>query len=177
MDAGIHIKWVRPESIHLTLQFLGDVDQGVIPSIQRGIEKAVIGVPPFSLKVKGVGVFPNSKRPRILWMGLTGDTDELINLKTKISNELESIGFPIENRPFKGHLTIGRVKDRIDSRKLYNIIPAQNEYETPFFDVTSVCLFKSRLTPQGAIYSKLANVTIVKDVEMKKSGGTYEQSR
>jgi 2'-5' RNA ligase len=158
--AGINMKWVRPESIHLTLQFLGDVDVEIISDIQTGMEKAVKGMLPFSLQVKGLGAFPSLKRPKVLWVGLAGQIDRLKNLKRRISEELVDIGFPIEKRSFRGHLTIGRIKGDMDTLQLDYAISAQKDYETSIFKVNSVCLFKSRLTPRGAIYTKIAEVSL-----------------
>lgn len=159
-DAGIGMKWVRVQSIHLTLQFLGEVDADRLPSIQAGIETAVKGVSSFSIKANGLGVFPNLKRPRVLWVGLAGQTEQLKDLHRKISGALVHFGFPKDNRVFKGHLTIGRAKGRIDKKILDHVLLAQKGYETPFFKVQSVCLFKSRLTPRGAVYTKLAEASL-----------------
>jgi RNA 2',3'-cyclic 3'-phosphodiesterase len=158
--ADINMKWVRSGNIHLTLQFLGDVEAEEIPVVQASMKNAVKGASTFTLKAKGLGVFPNLKRPKALWVGLVGQIDLLKDLNRRISEALAAIGFPKEKRNFKGHLTVGRVKGKIDSLKLDQAISAQKDFETSSFRVDSVCLFKSRLTPQGAIYTKLAEASL-----------------
>lgn len=158
--AGIVMKWVRPESIHLTLQFLGDIDKELIGAIQAGMDRSAKDFSPFSLSVKGLGAFPNLKRPRVLWMGLSGQMDRLRGLKNRISEELILLGFPPEKRPFKGHLTIGRIKGDIDTVQLLHAMSSQTDSGSPVFRVDSVCLYKSQLTPRGAVYTKLAEVSL-----------------
>ncbi len=159
-NAGIDMKWVRPENIHLTLQCLGDVETEKIHAVQACMEKAAREVSAFSLKAKGLGVFPSLKRPKVMWMGVTGQTDFLKTLSLQISDALVNLGIPQEKRVFKGHLTIGRIKGKLDTQQLGRVISAQKEYETPIVEVDSVCLFQSRLTPRGAIYTKLAEVSL-----------------
>ena len=158
-EAGIHLKWVRPANIHLTLQFLGDVDTEKLPNIETALAAAAKSSCPFSLKAKGLGVFPNLKRPRVVWIGLDGQTDLLHDLYRQISASMVPEGFPEDKKDFKGHLTIGRVKGRIN-RQIESVISARFNDETPPFKVSSVYLFKSQLTPRGAIYTKLAQAPL-----------------
>lgn len=154
-DAGLRLKWVRPASIHLTLQFLGDVARGQVPEIESTLARAVAGQGSFCLRARHIGVFPGMRRPRVLWLGLDGQIDQLLKIQQRLGAQLNCIGFPPEKRPFKGHLTLGRVKSRIDPRLLQTALSAVDAESQPF-TVETICLFQSDLKPTGAVYTRLA---------------------
>ena len=114
-DAGISgVRWVRPEAIHLTLKFLGNVDAGQVQTILGALEAAAAGTGPFELKLTGLGAFPNVRTPRVIWVGLYAEIDPLLELQRRVDLELHSaLGIPIEKRHFSPHLTIGRVRDNL----------------------------------------------------------------
>ena len=93
---GFKIRWVRPENIHLTLKFLGDVDEVKIDDIAEAVSKTVGEYSPISLKAKGIGVFPGIKRPRVLWVGLTGQLEFLVRLHKTLDENLKVLDFPGE---------------------------------------------------------------------------------
>ncbi|MEJ2658442.1 MAG: RNA 2',3'-cyclic phosphodiesterase [Desulfobacterales bacterium] len=159
-DYGIIIRWIHPENIHLTLKFLGDVEAADIDDISGAISNAADGVSPISLKPKGIGIFPGIKRPRVLWVGLTGQLEFLIRLQKSLDENLRNIGFPQEKRPFKGHLTIGRIKAKMDIKKLGDALIAFRNFESETFIADKIILFKSELKPQGAVYTSLASVSL-----------------
>ncbi|MEA1936174.1 MAG: RNA 2',3'-cyclic phosphodiesterase [Thermodesulfobacteriota bacterium] len=150
------VRWTRPEGIHLTLKFFGNVSENDIVNISRIVEKNTIDVRPLTLNVSTVGTFPNFKRPRVLWLGISGSVERLSDLQKEIENDLESIGFQRENRVFRAHLTLGRVKPPKDVKGLSEIIKSEESYDAGSFRAGGLTLFKSDLTPQGAIYTKLA---------------------
>lgn len=152
---GIHLRWVRPGNVHLTLRFLGDISPENIPAIREAMRRSVSQREPFSLRVSGVGVFPGLKRPKVLWLGLQGQLELLDDWHRNLSAFLAVQGIPLEKRPFKGHLTIGRVKERLDSETLRAALRHQVQFVTDDFVVDSICLFKSDLTPRGAVYTPL----------------------
>ncbi len=152
---GIHLRWVRPGNVHLTLRFLGDISASNIPMIREAMEKSVCRKEPFSLSISGMGVFPGLKRPRVIWLGLQGELDLLDELYRNLSMCLEEKGIPLEKRSFKGHLTIGRVKNRLDSKKLEAALSRPAPFKTEDFVVDSICLFKSELMSGGAVYTPL----------------------
>ena len=157
---GVNIRWVRPENIHLTLKFLGDVQAADIDNISGVISGAVEEVPSISLQAKGVGVFPGVKRPRVLWVGLSGQLELLSRLQKALDANLKGIGFPQEKRPFKGHLTIGRVKTKMDSKIFVDALMAFRSFESETFVADRIVLFKSELKPNGAVYTNLASATL-----------------
>ena len=154
---GLKIRWVRPENIHLTLKFLGDVEAIKISEIAGVISKSVKGHTPISLKAKGIGVFPSIKRPRVLWVGLTGQLESLVQLQKTLDENLEVFGFVREKRPFKGHLTMGRIKDKIDVKKFGDALMAFRSFESEIFNADHIVLYKSELKPSGAVYTELAS--------------------
>jgi RNA 2',3'-cyclic 3'-phosphodiesterase len=158
----LDIRWVRTEAIHLTLKFLGDIDKDKVEKIQAALEGATKDFSPFTLMGEGVGVFPDLRRPRVIWAGISGDGQTLLDLQRRIDGGLKALGFPKEKRPFKGHLTLGRVRGRLENRKLREALDGLGSFQTAAFTVESVALFQSTLRPQGAIYSKLAEAPLVR---------------
>src|SRR4051812_28775111 len=117
------IRWARPEGIHLTLQFLGDVPSDSIPEIERALRNACAYATPFSLQVGGLGAFPNARRPRVIWVGLTGDTQAMAALNAlqqAVTEQMATLGFKSDNS-FKPHLTLGRVRENITKSELEDI--------------------------------------------------------
>ena len=157
-DTGISAKWVDPYSIHLTLKFLGNVPSSQIEDIKKSMEQATLGIAPFHLEMKNLGVFPGLTRVQVIWVGLSGDTDKLSQLQKRVEENMSHLGFAPEGRAFTAHLTLARVRERIsaeEQQKLGQLIASGVLEESHRFEVTSINLMRSQLTPQGAIYSKL----------------------
>lgn len=157
---GSGIKWVKPDAIHLTLKFLGDIDEKEIPEIEAATREAIKGSEPFYLRILGLGVFPNFKRPRVIWLGMTEEGDNIARLQSKIEDEIARIGHPREEREFKPHLTIGRVKDLHGLKQLIDAIDAERGIDLDGFKVTKVLIMKSELKPGGAIYTRLYEIRL-----------------
>jgi 2'-5' RNA ligase len=158
--SGLKIRWVRKEGIHLTVKFLGDIPRDDVESIHGAMERATEAFSPLVLQGEGVGVFPDLKRPRVVWAGVSGDVEILRALQRDLELQLNGLGFPKEKRPFKGHLTLGRIKGRTDGVKLGKALRALGDFRTASFTVQSVILFQSDLRPDGAVYSRLAEVRL-----------------
>jgi len=157
------VSWVRPRGMHLTLKFFGDIPPGEVEGISRAVAPLVAGVSPIHLEVRKMGVFPDSSRPRVLWMGLEGDAHHLMVLQKSIEGALDAQGFPREARPFRPHLTLGRIKT---SRGLVGLARSMEEaadWEAGGFIARELFLFKSDLMPQGAVYTKLASYPFGKE--------------
>jgi 2'-5' RNA ligase len=157
---GRGVRWVRPENIHLTLKFLGNVDQKVLPELSAALDGALAGHPPFGLTVKGTGVFPPRGRPRVVWVDLAGDAAALAALQSAVEGVLEPLGFPREKRPFTPHLTVGRVRDPRRPGPLAAAIAAAGEREWGRCVVERVHLMRSELFPTGPRYSILHEVRL-----------------
>jgi 2'-5' RNA ligase len=153
------VKWVDPYSVHLTLKFLGGVDGAKISPITAAMEEAAQGIAPFSLKVEGLGAFPNLRRVQVVWVGVSGEVDKLAHLQQRLESGLAGLGFTPENRRFTPHLTLARVRDRAssDEREGMGELIAGAKFEAAHsFPVDTVSLMKSQLTREGAIYSRLS---------------------
>jgi 2'-5' RNA ligase len=149
------IRWVRPEGIHLTLKFFGDVSGDDVANIATVVEKDAEGERPFSLAIGGAGVFPDPHRPRVLWLGMNGDVERLLVFQKGLEQTLHEIGFPREERPFRPHLTLGRIKTSRGLIGLVRALEKGEEYTAGRFIASGLSLMQSELTPRGAIYTKL----------------------
>jgi len=158
---GFKIRWVRPENIHLTLKFLGNIDQADTEKVGEAITESVKGFVPFSLAAKGMGAFPSLRRPRVIWIGVSGDHEQLAGLQKRLDKKLAAIGFPEEKRLFRGHLTLGRVKQSIDPDRFAEAMKMVGGFASDTFLADEIVLFKSELKPTGAVYSKLMRASLV----------------
>lgn len=156
---ALKAKWVQPGNIHLTLKFLGNIDPADTEKIAAAMSNAVRDQNPFSLVAKGVGVFPGSRRPRVLWVGLNDRSGSLRTLQTTLDANLADIGFPKEKRPFKGHLTLGRIKRAPGPKDVAEMLQKYADFVSDEFEIHQITLFKSDLQPTGAVYSKLQEVS------------------
>ncbi len=157
------VKWVDPESMHLTLKFLGNVTLDSIPQIVDAMSKVAVSHSPFKLQVVGTGAFPNWQRPQVVWVGLGGELDRLNALQSRLESALSPLGFPPESRSFSAHLTLGRLRDRVtpDERRRFAEFAQKVKFEASLsFEVNAIRLMKSQLTPGGPIYSELAAVKL-----------------
>lgn len=157
------VKWVAPESIHLTLKFLGNISPQKVAKITGVMEQASQGIGSFQLEVTEVGAFPNLRQPRVLWIGIKGEIDKLVAWQKRIDDGLIPLGFARETRPFTPHLTLARLREGCspgDKREFGEAVaktPVEASYK---FNVTSLSLMKSQLLPGGAVYSRLAEVKL-----------------
>ncbi|MFC2066804.1 RNA 2',3'-cyclic phosphodiesterase [Chloroflexota bacterium] len=157
------VKWIDPNSIHMTLKFLGNIGMNRVDDITRAIMEAARGMSPFHLEVKGLGVFPNLKRVQIVWVGVSGEIDRLSQLQQRIESNLSPLGFPPEPRPFTPHLTLARLRDRAspEERQSFGQLIANTRFEAVYgFNVDSISLMKSQLTREGAIYSRISSIRL-----------------
>lgn len=153
------IRWVKPDSIHLTLKFLGDTDEKILDRIIEAAKAACSGYSKFDLETRGVGVFPDMRAPKVLWAGIS-DNDSLTELKKDIENGLAKLGFSPEKRRFRSHLTLGRFKSSSGKEGLYDKIEGHKDISLGLIEVKSIFLIKSELTPSGAEYTKIAGIDL-----------------
>jgi 2'-5' RNA ligase len=154
------VRWANPEKIHLTLKFFGNIEESKIDSIVAAIKGPTGTAQPFQLNVRGIGAFPNLKNPRVIWIGLVEGDGVLIPLQKEMDASLEKIGFQPEGRPFRPHLTLGRVKSNRGKEELMRRVEKYREEEIGNFQVEKVILFKSDLTSTGPIYTPLREVRL-----------------
>ena len=158
-ETQTRVKWVYPNSIHLTLKFLGNIDAGRTGEITRVMEEAVKGIPPFRLSVRDLGVFPNVRRVQVAWVGLSGEIDRLRQLQQRLESSLEQLGFAAESRAFTPHLTIARIRNQAspDERQKFGQLITGTSFDAGEISVDAISLMRSQLTRQGAIYSRLGS--------------------
>jgi 2'-5' RNA ligase len=154
------ISWTKPQGQHLTLKFFGDISTEDVKNICSAVQNRVTSEPSLSLKIEKLGVFPGARRPLVVWCGVTGDVEKLSVLQKQLDSDFAGIGFPRENRPFRAHLTIGRIKDPSGLTGISEALTKYNAFAAGEFVCKKLILFQSRLTPQGAIYTKLAEFAL-----------------
>lgn len=164
------VKWVDTGSIHLTLKFLGNIATETIPELTKVLSEAARGITPFHLELGEMGVFPNLRAPRVVWVGLRGETATLSVLQENIESALIPLGFPPENRAFSPHLTLGRVREKAspgERRSLGQAVASSKVASMEPFPVDSLSLMRSTLTREGAVYSRLYSVAL-REVEQEQ---------
>lgn len=153
------VKWVRPESVHLTLKFLGQVAEDIIDPLAEAASVKASQTPALTLTLKGTGVFPGPKRPRVAWLGLAGDVGKIIDLQRGIEEAAEKFGFAREKRKFSLHLTLGRIRSSKGIKEFITELDRLDPQPLEFM-ASEVVLFRSELKPTGAIYTPLKKLPL-----------------
>ncbi len=160
-----NVRWVRPEGLHLTLKFFGNVPPETIPLIDQQAQKIAQKFPPFVLHLTKLGAFPSMRRPRVIWVGLNGELEKLKELQRQLEGAFAVLGFAPEARKFVPHVTLGRVKSLKGIKKLYALM---DRYAPEVgqgwekIEVNELVLYQSTLKPTGAIYTPLALIPLGK---------------
>lgn len=150
------IRWARPGNTHLTLKFFGNITERDIRSITDALQAKAPALAPVRVAIGTLGVFPNLSRPRVLWMGVTEGMKELAALQGQVETALEAVGFTREERPFRAHLTLGRMKADRRIEGLEKAIEDHKGFAAGTFTATEMVLFRSDLKPTGPVYTPLA---------------------
>ena len=156
--ADADVKWVRPVNLHITLKFLGDVDECDVPEMCNVIKEAVVDVEPFDLVIDGLSAFPNVKSPKVVFVNITDQSETLSTLYERVEELLSYLGIKRESRKFTPHLTIGRVRSKKNLDTLSNLIETNRESFAGDVLVESIDLMMSELLPDGPEYSKLETI-------------------
>lgn len=152
--ADADVKWVNPQGIHLTLKFLGDVSRQLLEEIKKVIEELAKKHQGFELNISRVGAFPKIEYPRVIWVGMEAGSEQAVKLAEDLEQRLIHFGFAKEKRPFKAHLTLGRVRSPRNRNQLKTLLQSVSVSQTTMLS-EKITLFKSTLTPKGAIYEPL----------------------
>ena len=157
----LRVGWEKPEKLHLTLKFFGDVDENGLQNVEKTVEKTArrisnfrFQISDFRLLIQSTGVFPNLRNPKILWLGLEDNADLLKTINEILENEFAKIGFSKEKRNFRPHLTFARLRQPLKSGKLAEI-HIKNEFPPTEFTVKSIEIYESTLLPTGSNYRKI----------------------
>jgi len=155
-------KWTHAEGIHLTLKFLGDVPVDHIEDIVIGLNEAALRHTPFTLYVAGLGCFPHTQRPRVLWLGITGSVRDLAALQQSVEVSLSARGYPTEERAFHPHLTLARASRGAQKEEVaaFGAAAERGVGELGNWTVESVSLIRSQLGPGGAVYTREAVIPL-----------------
>ena len=153
------VRWTRPEGLHLTLKFIGEIPPDKVEEITDRL--ASIRVPaPLSITVRGAGYFPNERSPRVIWVGMDGGSD-LPALAAQVEEALVPLGIQKENRSFAGHLTLGRLKVPGKIPAVQEVLRRQGPLEFGSFSADEFFLYESQLSPSGSVYRKMARFALV----------------
>jgi 2'-5' RNA ligase len=159
--AGADVKWSKPETIHLTVKFLGDVTDRDIPAACDAMKAAAAEAEPMDLSIEGLGAFPAEGAPRVLWAGLSGDIEPLKRLVADLEKAVaDDVGIRPEVRPFHPHLTLGRVRSERNAERLMEAVRAAGPAEIGSFSADELVLFMSELTRKGPIYTPMARARL-----------------
>lgn len=158
-NSNADVKLVEPQNIHITLKFLGDVQEDKINDIEQIMKDSVKEIEPFTIKLSETGVFPNQNYIRVVWIGIK-DAETIETIARSIDERLSQLDFKKEKRGFSAHLTIGRVKTAKNKQLLLKTIEDYKDFEFSTQDVNSIKLKKSDLTPKGPIYTTLKEVKL-----------------
>ena len=158
---------VRPEGVHLTLKFLGDVPESRVEEIAHAVSETVTGHRQFEVSTGGFGAFPNSRRPQVLWVGISGPIEPLIGLQADVDAALGALGFPTETRPFHPHLTLARLDRRMPAparRASMDALESTGPFAGMRIAVRSVSLVQSILGRGGARYVRLSTAQLAESL-------------
>jgi len=151
------VRWAAPESLHLTLAFLGGLDDDQLAEATAAAEETAASASPFTLRIEGLGTFGPPHAPRVVWAGLAGDLRALTAVQGRLARALEARGFPPDERPFAPHITLTRLKDRLASdalQRLASLVGSPSPAKAPL-PVHALAVMKSDLLRSGAVYTRL----------------------
>lgn len=157
------VRWVRPENIHLTLKFLGAISSDEAQLVVDSAGPIAAGCRPFDLSASGLGVFPNPKRPRVIWVGVSGAEEGVTALNRELESALAGVGFDREGRGFHPHLTLGRTRRglrRLDLKALAEALARASVGDLGQWRVETLALMRSELLPEGPRYSVVASLPL-----------------
>lgn len=156
---GADVKWVEPENIHLTLKFLGEIDEQKLSRISEVIKDIAGNKKSFSVRISSLGAFPKISSPRVIWAGIEKEgNSEIKKIAEELEEKLVKLGIPKEERPFSSHITIGRTRSTLNRQNLIQELKIMEDVsaaENLEFPVTKITLFLSTLNPSGPVYKVL----------------------
>ena len=154
------VKWVNDTQMHLTLKFLGNIEQDKIPKISGALKDIASKAVVFQIIFSGIGAFPDINRPRVIWLGIEKGADNLKKMAGHVEDKMKRLGFAKEGRGYKAHLTLGRVRSLKNIGALTSMISKTEFDYRKEITIDKLTLFQSTLTPQGAIYTLLQELPL-----------------
>lgn len=162
-QARADVKWVKPENIHLTLKFLGEIEQDLVKQINSILNEISQKNSSFSLCLSNLGAFPKLLYPRVIWISVTNH-QRVSEIANDLEKQMIKIGLPAESRPFSSHITLGRVRSGLNRKALVERLEFLNKQRSspqPEFKVLNLTLFKSTLTPHGPVYESIFTYPLI----------------
>ena len=156
---GSDVKWVRPDNVHLTLKFLGEIKDEKTVEICNAVKEVAGRHKSFELDIESVGYF-GGRRPSVLWIGMGEGSDELSRLQEDIEGQLALAGWPEEKRKFNGHLTLCRIRNPKAGVRLVQVSEEYKDFKLGVMSADSVCVYQSQLTPSGPVYTLLGEYNL-----------------
>jgi len=146
------VKWITENQMHLTLKFLGNIDENKVADISNALSRIADNLSAFTINFSGLGAFPGMNHPRVVWLGVNKGAESLIKLNEKIETAMEKTGFKKENRKFEPHLTLARIRSSKNISNLIKLIDEVNFSAENDTHIDKLVLFQSTLNPKGALY-------------------------
>lgn len=158
-QSNTFVKWETPDKFHITIKFLGETGENIYTFVEKSLDTISEKFPSFLIKYKNVGFFPNTKQPKVIWVGSDLFDNTIYNIKKYLDIELEKYGFEIEDRKFHPHITLGRIKDLRNIKNLISIAESL-KFETTEEKCGEIILMQSILKPTGSEYKILKSVKL-----------------
>jgi 2'-5' RNA ligase len=152
-ETGADLKLVAPRNIHVTIRFLGDISPGMVDKVYEAMKN--VKFTPFSIQLRGLGVFPNLNYPRVVWAGMTDGVEQLRSIFTQLEPKIRALGFASDAYGFSPHLTIARVRSGVNKQRLAELVTKKADYEFGLIKADCLRLKRSELSPKGPTYSTL----------------------
>lgn len=154
------VNWSKRDNLHLTFRFLGDVKENDLQELFDALEDGLTGFTPFAMEIRGLGTFPHWRHPRVIWAGCGEGAEDAIRLAEAVENACVDLGYEPERRPFRPHLTLGRVKLPADADGLEAAVAKLGEPEYGYLDVDRLVVFMSTLRRTGAVYAPMFTIEL-----------------
>ena len=161
-SAASDVRWVEPRNLHLTLKFLGSIKEDSLAKLKEALQTAVRPLSPFIFKLEGIGTFPRTSQPRVVWLGVSQGKERLVEVAELVEKSCVELGLPAQDRSFSPHLTLGRIYSKRRLEHLLERVKSVQSRRPPLAQVKSLTLFESILTPEGPLYNPLGEIQLGK---------------
>ena len=153
LETGADLRPVAPQNIHVTIRFLGDISPGMVEKVYEVMKK--VEFKPFTIQIRGLGVFPSLNFPRVVWAGMTDGVEQLRSIFTQLEPQIRALGFKADAYGFSPHLTIARVRTATNKQRLAEFVTKEGDFEFGTIQANCLKLKRSQLSPKGPTYSTI----------------------
>jgi 2'-5' RNA ligase len=156
LETGADLRPVAPQNIHVTIRFLGDISPGMVEKVFESMKN--VKFTPFTILIRGLGVFPSLNYPRVVWAGMTDGVEQLKSIFSQLEPQIRALGFPKDAYGFSPHLTIARVRSATNKERLAEFVTKKGDFEFGIIKANCLRLKRSQLSPKGPTYSTIKEV-------------------